>query len=245
MEISYDLIIKYLCNNTFSYKQTILNTINFSFPPNILSKLKDYNRYGVKTYDNNNNISFWMSILTLLNSNVIFDDEIALINKFKNDLIDKYSKSKLYFKIDKSEFREQLKILPNINILQYISDILNYTILICDISSDKFYITYNSTFINQTHSIIILNKYDDFWEPIMNNNKKIFNYNDISHILDNITYYNNIKTIQLNNVDININKTKLVKMRINEVIDLCNKLNITLPEKYNKNILINLVLENI
>ena len=244
MEISYDLIIKYLGANIFSYKQTISNTNNFSFPPNILSKLKDYNRYGVKIYDNNNNISFWMSILTLLN-NVIFDDEITFINKFKNDLIDKYLKSKLYFKIDKSEFREQLKILPNINILQYISDILNYTILICDISSDKFYITYHSTFINQTHNVIILSKYNDFWEPIMNNNKKIFNYNDISHILNDITYYNNIKTIQLNNVDININKTKLVKMRINEVIDLCNKLNITLPEKYNKNILINLVLENI
>ena len=253
MEISYDIIIKYLSPqlDVFIYKPTIQNTLSYNFPPYILSYLKKYNRYGVNIYDNNNNnISFWTSLLTVLNDNFnisIDNNEIALINTFKNDLIDKYSKSKLYFKVDKSDIREQLKLVPNINILQYISDILNYTFLICDIKDDKFYIVYNSTYLNSKHNIIILSKHDNLWEPIMNNNKKIFNYDDIIHLLnDNILYYDNIKITKLNFEDVSIekiNKTKLTKMKINEVIELCERFNISLPEKYNKNILINLVLE--
>ena len=233
------------------YKATLQNTLSYNFPPNILSNLKDYNRYGVNIYDNNNNnISFWTSLLILLNDNYhisIDDNELTLINTLKNNLIDIYSKSKLFFKVDKSHIREQLKLIPDINILQYISDILNYTILICDIKDDKFYIVYNSTYINNKHNVIILSKYDNFWEPIIKNNKKIFSYDDISNILnDNILYYDNIKIIKLNSDEVvveKINKTKLIKMKINEVIQLCERFNISLPEKYNKNILINLVLE--
>jgi hypothetical protein len=258
MEISYDLIIKYLLpklelNNTnFVYKSTLPNIMSDSFPTKIKSYLKDYNRYGVNIYDlHNNNISFWSSLLTLLNEqfNVSIDhSDIEFINKFKNDLVDKYSKSKLQFKIDKIDIREQLKLIPNINILQYISDILKYSILIADIKDDKFYIIYNLTYINSNHNILIMSKYDNFWEPIMNHNKKIFNYEDVSHILDNVLYYDNIKEIKLNpeNFELEkINKTKLTKMKINEVVELCKQINITLPEKYNKNILINLVLEKI
>ena len=34
-------------------------------------------------------------------------------------------------------------------------------------------------------------------------------------------------------------------MKINEIIELCKENNFIIPEKYNKNILINIVLENI
>jgi len=264
MDISYDLIIKYLCQNKsiennenneniYEYKTTLKNNYNNNFSLKISKILNEYNRYGITIYDNNNNnISFWTSLLELINnnSNISLDnDDISQVNIFKNNLLDKYSKSKLFIKQDKGDIRELFKLNPQINILQYISDILNYTILICDMIEDNIYIVYNSTFINPKHNIILLSKYNDLWEPIMKNNKKIFNYDELYNILqlNNILYYENLKTIKFNNdiIQDKINKTILTKMKINEIIELCEQKNIILPEKYNKNILIKLVLENI
>ena len=254
MEISYDLIIKYLCPNNiishkkYEYKSTLQNTRDDNFPEKLSIILKDYKIYGIKSYDNN--LSFWAALLTIINNEFIISldyDDIAFINIYKNKLIDKYSKSKLFFKQDKCDIRELFKLNPTINTLQYISDIMNYTIIICDMNVDKMYIVYNSNYINPEHEVILLSKYNDLWEPIVKNNKKIFNYNDVSELINDISYYDNIKILKLKpDIDCeNINKTKLIKMKINEVILLCEKLNITLPIKYNKNILINLVLENI
>ena len=260
MDISYDLIIKYLCENKsienneyiYEYKITSKNNYDSNFSLEISKILIEYTRYGITIYDNNNNnISFWTSLLILLNNSTISLDkeDISEINILKNNLLDKFSKAKLFFKQDKCDIRELFKLNPHNNILQYISDILNYTILICDMKEDKIYIVFNSTFINPKHNIIFLSKYEDFWEPIIKNNQKIFNYNEIYNILEssNILYYNNIKPIKFCNdiIQDKINKTILTKMRINENIELCSQKNIILPEKHNKNILIKLVLENI
>lgn len=273
MEISYELIIEYILNKNINknidikYIPTINNnTTNiFSSKFNILLSDNFY-RYGIKIYDDNkNNISFWSSLLTLLDDHFnmsIENDEITKISIYKNNLIDKYLKSKLFFKKNnKSDMRELFKLNADIYILQYIADINNYTFIIFDIKDDNIFIIYNSVTLNQNNSILLFTKYENNWEPILQNSqpvKRIFNYNDeiITKIINNydIQYYSNdicnkIIKLQSDNkiekIDLKINKTKLTKMKINEVVELCKEYNFVIPDKYNKNILIDIILENI
>ena len=271
MEITYDLIINYLSDNnkiiSNIYTPTQHNTLSNNFSLKYNNLLNNFSRYGVIYHDDNKvNISFWSSILTLLDDKFnisINNDENTKIAIFKNSLIDKYSKSKLFFKNNnKNDMRELFKINPDIYTLQYISDILNYTFIIFDIKNDKHYIVYRSSILDHNDTIILFTKYDNLWEPIINNqnSQRIFTYYDdvISKIFLDIEYYSNDicnKILQLNfnndnpineiKSDIKINKTKLTKMKICEIINYCKENNINIPIKHNKNILINIVLENI
>lgn len=271
MEITYDLIIKYLSDNIKNdieniYISTSHNTLCNNFTLKFNTLLNNFSRYGIINYDsNNNNISFWSSILTLLDDKFnmsIDNDENTKIALFKTNLIDKYTKSKLFFKNNnKNDMRELLKINPDIYILQYISDILNYTFIIFDIKEDIINIIYRSSILDHNDPILLFTKYDNLWEPIINNqtSQRIFIYSDdiIQKILyeSDIKYFSNEicnKILEFNfndnvktKTDIKINKTKLTKMKINEIIELCKEYNYIIPEKYNKNILINIVLENI
>lgn len=269
MEITYDLIINYLSDNIKNniedmYTSTLHNNLCNNFTLKFNTLLNNYSRYGIINYDsNNNNISFWSSILTLLDDKFnmsIDNDENAKIALFKTTLIDKYTKSKLFFKNNnKNDMRELLKINPDIYMLQYISDILNYTFIIFDIKEDNINIIYRSSILDHNDSILLFTKYDNLWEPIINNitSQRIFKYSDdiIHKILyeSDIKYFSNDicnKILEFNSNDnvkleIKINKTKLTKMKINEIIEFCKENNYIIPEKYNKNILINIVLENI
>ena len=76
MEITYDLIIKYLSNkNNFTTPKNI-----FNYSSNFIQKFKDlftegFYRYGITTYNKNNtNISIWSSILTALDKD--FDKNV-------------------------------------------------------------------------------------------------------------------------------------------------------------------------
>jgi len=300
MEITYDLIIKFLSdnienniisnienniisnienniisnieNNIISniYISTQHNTLCNNFTLKFNKLLNNFSRYGIINYDcNKNNISFWSSILTLLDDKFnmsIDNDENTKISIFKNNLIDKYNKSKLFFKNNnKNDIRELFKINPDIYVLQYISDILNYTFIVFDIKDDNLYIIYKSLILDHNDPILLFTKYDNLWEPIIcnQNSQRIFTYsddiitkilfdsnieyfsNDICNKLLELNYNNDIKLDIKNKSDIKINKTKLIKMKINEIIELCKENNFIIPEKYNKNILINIVLENI
>ena len=86
MEINYDIIIKYLCdkniksNNTenkqesnkFQTQKNIYTYAN-TFPPVFKEIFSDkFYRYGIITHDNtHNNISFWSSILSVLDKNFL------------------------------------------------------------------------------------------------------------------------------------------------------------------------------
>jgi len=200
MEIDYNLIIKYLVKdkeamkpkltiNNFTTQKNICNySVNF---PDKFRKLlsENFYRYGVLMYDNNkNNISLWSSLLTLIddNFNVPFkNDENEFIINFKNQLVEKYKKSNLFFKnIDKNDIREKFRMDPDIYVLQYIVDILDFNIIIWDFSSENIYSVYHKDKFNPFKSSIMLAKFNNLWEPIMAVKSKgiiqrIFDNNDL------------------------------------------------------------------
>ncbi len=261
MEINYDLIIKYLVRNTNTNTNPNTNTNNkmhthlnktektdksnnfltqkniFNYSPSFPDKFKNiltdkYYRYGITSYDNeNNNISFWSSILTLIDKTFIIPyntDEHELINQFKIQLIEKYAKSKLssFLKsLDKNDFRERFKLEPDINVLQYIVDILDINMLILDFESNDIFSVYHKDIMNPLKQTLMFAKYKNFWEPIMllkvkGNIQRLFDVNDstIKKILYNdstIKYYEGDKIkkdfIVFDNMDdiIKLEKTKL------------------------------------
>ena len=124
MDINYELILKYLNtpkNNTFDFPtQKNLYKYSNTFPEKFQSlfTLKCY-RLGITNYDcDNNNISLWSSIITLLDYDKNFNnplnyDELEIIANFKIQLLDSYSKSLLssFLKsFNKNDIREMINI---------------------------------------------------------------------------------------------------------------------------------------
>ena len=209
MEINYDLIIKYLSGknieeikNVFTTQKNIYNysiTWNCEFKNLFTDK---FYRYGVTINDSeNNNISFWSSIVTLLYDEFIIsytDDEITIINNFKSQILDKYEFKKLSSfikKLDKNDFRERFKLCSDNNVLQYIVDILNINLLIFDFKDNTIKTIYPDEIMNPWKTILLLSKYDNLWEPIMLNNSKgetqrLFDFNNV--IIKKILYTSNL-----------------------------------------------------
>ena len=113
MEINYEMIVKYLCKGTKSSQEKVVenkhitstastNTFitdksatNYNFPGKFKNILNDesFYRYGVTTFDNNMNISFWTSLLTLINKDFMIpynNDENQMIIEFKTQLLEQY-----------------------------------------------------------------------------------------------------------------------------------------------------------
>ena len=217
MEINYDLIIKYLVKKTDNAKPKIKSDIFitqksiFNYSTNFPDKFKElftdkFYRYGITTHDyENTNISFWSSLLTLIDKNFIIpynNDEFSLINQFKNQLVEKYMKSKLSSfnkSFDKNDFRERMKLDPDVHILQYISDVLDINLLIFDFETLNVYTIYHKDMMNPWKQTILLSKFKNYWEPIMmiknkSETKRLFDYNDnvikkILHTDNLIEYY--------------------------------------------------------
>jgi hypothetical protein len=99
MEIDYNIIIKYLSKKQVKKEVNFItqkNIFNYSinFPDKFKELLNDkFYRYGITINDNdNNNISFWSSLLTLIDKNFMIpydNDELILINQFKTQIIEK------------------------------------------------------------------------------------------------------------------------------------------------------------
>ena len=260
MEITYNIIIKYLCekqdNEVILAKKELVKFITqkniFSYSSTFPDKFKNlltdkFYRYGVTTHDNeNNNISFWSTLLTLLDKKFIIpftNDEIEIINQFKNQLIEQYSKQKMssFLKdLDKNDWRERFKLEPDSYILQYIVDILDINILIMDFKTTNIYSLYRKNIMNPWKQTIIIAKYDNNWEPIMSvkakgNTQRLFDYNDaiIKKLITTeklILYFDTEK----------INKDFICMEDIQDVINLeKNKLKISSNNKIINNELIN------
>ena len=226
MDITYELIIKYLVhnNNTFSNKKgsTIYADM---FPEEFKSLLKDnFYRLGVSILDaNNNNISFWSSFLTLLNpsfSNTIDKDEITMIGEFKNSILT--SKKK----VDPIIFRESINKEPNEFVLQTIVDILDINIIIFDFKTVDVFLLYHKKEMNPFKTTFLFAKYENLWEPILLNDKteivRTFDYDSIKDILDLSTkkYFSSNKDIVVSNIDkiIKAEKNKLSKKQSDTTI---------------------------
>jgi hypothetical protein len=280
MEINYELIVKYLCkskdmeNKSTSCKSTSCKSTfitdksatNYTFPEKFKTVFNDesFYRYGVTTFDNNTNISFWTSLLTLINKDFMIpynNDESQMITEFKNNLLEQYKISKLSSfikKTDKIELREKLKIQPDYIVLQYIVDVLDINFIIFDFKTEEYYTVYRSDIMNPWNRTFLFANYENNWEPIMlqTNTKKIFDYNDmiLKQILNQtgLKYYDFVNTkkefmyidmTKVQNKDseddsvhtdseseqefelpLDLNKTKLNKMKLAEVQDIYNKL---------------------
>ena len=245
MEINYDLIIKYLCKknikekvNTFTTQKNIY-TYSTDWPDNFKQLFTDkFYRYGVSIYDNeNNNISFWSSIITLLYNEFVIsytDDEFSIINNFKAQIIDKYNQKNLsnfIKKLDKNDFRERFRLDPDNDVLQYIVDTLNINLLIFDFNEKTIKSVYPDDIMNPWKQILLLSKYNNLWEPIMLNNPKgdaqrLFDYNNI--IIKKILYTSNLITYNIPDKTFNIiNDINYVIENENSKIN-----NVTISDKY-------------
>ena len=245
MDINYEIIIKYLSkkvinvNDKQKYNQQTsfitqknIYTYSHTFPAKFKELLTDkFYKYGITVYDNeNNNISFWSSIITLLDKNFIIpyiNDECELINQFKLQLIELYNKkllSDFIKKYDKNDLRERFKLNPDLIVLQYIVDILDINIIIFNFKTETINVLYSKDIMNPWKQSILLANDDIFWEPIMcikskNTIIRLFDYNSqtFKKIINNnlITYLDGSiigkKFICINNLSdiIEIEKKKL------------------------------------
>lgn len=253
MEINYDLIIKFLVkkninsdnnvkqktkSNTFITQKSIFN-YSANFPDKFRDLFTDkFYRYGITTHDyENNNVSFWSSVLTLIDKNFIIPyntDEISMINQFRTQLVDKYTKSKLSSilkSFDKNDLRERFKLDPDICTLQYVTDILDINLIIFDFESSNVYSVYHKDIMNPWKQTLLLTKFKTYWEPLMmvknkGETQRLFDYNDnvIKKILQTdklIEYYEKDK----------LDKDFMFIDNINDLITIeKKKLNIIDPE---------------
>ena len=193
MEITYDLIIKYLSKkntNTFITQKNIYTYAN-TFPDKFKNLLTEkFFKCGITVYNNDINISFWTSVLTILDKKFIVsmsDDEIEYINQFKNQLIEKYKKSHIssFLKeFDKTDLREMFKLVPNNNVIQYLVDIMDINIIIFDFKNEKILSYYKGEKMNPWKQSLLLAQSNDFFEPIMCIKSKgdidrLFDFNNI------------------------------------------------------------------
>ena len=187
MEINYATIIKYLSKKSTNINnkknpepnlfvtQKNIYTYSNTFPEKFKELLTDkFYRYGITVYDNeNSNISFWTSIMTILNKNFIIpytNDEIPLVNQFKKQLLESYNPVQLsdYIKkYDKNDLKERFKLDPDITVLQYLVDILDINILILNFKTESIQVLYSKDIMNPWKQSIFLANYGVFWEPIM------------------------------------------------------------------------------
>ncbi len=224
MEINYEIIIKHLCgkntntNTKFDKKNPIKNPNPFVTQKNIYTYAntfpesfgkifnEKFYRYGVTVSDNeHNNISFWSSLMTLLDKNFIIpytSDEIPMINQFKTQLINSYDKSNLsefIKKLDKNDIKERFKLNPDLIVIQYISDVLDLNIWIFDFKLESIHVVYPKDIMNPWKQSILLATHGINWEPIMclkskGNVTRLFDYNNgfLKQLIesDGITYLN-------------------------------------------------------
>ena len=272
MEINYETIISYLSKNNSKN----INTIPFITQKNINTYVKplvstshdetssvidfpvvfknilteNFFRYGITVYDSeNNNISFWSAIITLLDKQYIFPlsythTEFEIINQFKTQLIDLYNPKLLcdYIKqYDKNDIKERFKLNPDFIVIQYIVEVLDINIIIFDFITETIKAVYPQDIMNPWKQTVLLANYNLFWEPIMCKKSKgsiirLFDYNNqvfkkiinsnISYLNDTIIkkkfqFINNIQTL-ITNEECILKQKKLIKDSKLDIVELAH-----------------------
>jgi hypothetical protein len=196
------------------------------FPQEFKSLLKDnFYRIGITindgTVNEDKNISFWSSFLTLLDpcfSNNIEKDESTMITEFKTSILT--SKKK----VDPFILRERINKEPDEFVLQTIVDILDINFIIFDFKTLDIFLLYHKKEMNPFKTTFLFAKYDNLWEPILLKNDveiiRTFDYNNpnIKNVLDVSTkkYFSPNKDIVISNIDkiIKVEKNKLCKKQL-------------------------------
>lgn len=302
MNITYKTIIETLCENKksnflFPTKKNLLNNIE-TFPDKFKNILNNkFYRYGIQVYDNEqNNISLWSTLIYLLNKKFILMDnneQISYIELIKKQCINYLKKKhKNFSKRTKFSKQASIDILNNKSfnplLIELLSFIFQINIIVFNFKSNEIHCISSNKILNCMKPFIIVGNYNNFWEPIHNNNNKIFKYNDIIKkiLSEDITYYeeeylekdliiiDNILELldeEKKNLNIkeeilseeseessnlyftnkksivnNYTKSKLIKMKKNNLVLLANDLgiNINSINTPNKKQIINLILDN-
>lgn len=295
MEINYNLILEYLCN------QKDLSLNSFSNKVNIIQKGTDFNnfknifdenfyRYGVNIYnDTNDNISLYSSLLFCLDSNILLKDTLELFNtvsELKLSLINSQINLK-DLDID-DDINLLVKNNENSYLLEVLVNMFKINIIIFDFKDNKIKSVYDGKYFNPWKLTIYLANYENFWEPIISSDKKYFSIsNDVNNTLKNkilfedIEYFNDLKAFTINdnleeiledsnlinynknksegNVEVendtfishnnlikNFNKSKLSKLKKDELIGIMTNLNINLDnKKAKKQDIVNIICDTI
>lgn len=207
MAINYDLILKYLVKEE-KEKETFTNQKNFmtysdKFPNEFKNILGDkFYRMGVTQNNEQKNISFYTSLITLLDNNIMSiteKEEIHKVNEFLSDINNKIKVLPEYLKqIPKDVIKKNLKDKEsNIWIYELIANYLKLNFIIFDFKTLEILTIYCGDVMDPWRTCLFLAKNEDSWEPIRNNEKKFFSYNDnvLKKILSqnsiNIKYFNN------------------------------------------------------
>lgn len=215
MEINYDMIVKYLVKEQSKEKNFVhqknFMTYSDKFPAEFKNILGDkFYRIGVTQNINKKNISFYTCLITLLDENMMSITEKEELNKI-NDLLsiinNKITKLPSQLKdISKGEIKKYLKeIESNIWIYELIANYLKINFIIFDFNTLELFTIYCGDFMDPWRTCLFLAKSENTWEPIRNNEKKFFCYND--NVLKKILTQTNIN---LNYLDNKIIKKDLV-----------------------------------
>jgi hypothetical protein len=253
MEITYDIILKYLYKDKNIKKK--INTIE-EINEEKFKKILDnsFFRYGVYKEHNDNNISLLMSILFCI------DEKYLNYTPYNIDEII-------------NNYKINIKNIDDINI--YITK-LKLNIIIFN-SNLNIYSIYSDNFFNPWKPTLLLYYDGKYYEPIYTNETKIFSYssskvNIFKNILcQDIIYYDKKKEFFVNDnineilendnllnkntksdtfitsydITKNITINKLNKMRKEEIIKLLDELNIPIQSnKLTKKELINKISEH-
>jgi hypothetical protein len=185
MEINYDLIIKYLVTkkNIFASKKHIL-VYSELFPEKFKELIQNkFYRYGINQVDTKNiNISFYNTLLTLLNKNFITyntDEENEEIIKFMKSISKEIEKHTFPEYLSNINFKNVLDSISDEHI-QVLSEILDVNFIILDFKEEKYKIIYPNLICNPYKTTLLIANYDEYYEPIVYevDNKKLFSYND-------------------------------------------------------------------
>jgi hypothetical protein len=191
MEINYDMILKYLNKKEqFANKK---NLIKFSeeFPNNFKELFGDkFYRIGVTQTLNDLNISFFSSFMSLFTEEYITlleNEELIRITMLLEELSKFTSDIGLKKKIKEKE--------TSIHIMELLVNKFQINLLMFDFVDNQIYTVYPSEIMNPWKPFFLFAKHNKTWEPIRNNEKKLFSYNDnvikkiINHQSIEIKYY--------------------------------------------------------
>lgn len=203
MELNYEVIINYLCpkveDNIVEKKINIMEKIDNEYFSDIFNN--QFYKYGVYKYDsNNNNISLLTSLLYCIDEKYI---------NYNNDDLDNIVN---YYK----------KELGALNIECFI-DKFDMNFIIFNLKDGNILAGYQSEFFNPWKPTIFLAYDETFYEPIVCNDYKLFNYTSgKNNVLKNnilfqdITYYDGSKEFTIND---NINEVLEYDNLVNNVSD--------------------------
>jgi len=189
MEINYDMILKYLSVkknlNQFEGKKNIMN-FSEGFTPELKDIFGDkFYRLGITQSINNVNVSFFSSVLTLLQDNYVTlleNEENTFINKLIDELLEFVNDNNLpksLEEIPKAVLKKYIKDKDiSIWLMEILVNKLMVNFLIFDFKTNQVYTVYPNDVMNPWRPILMFAKHDSSWEPIRNQEKKYYSYND-------------------------------------------------------------------